>query len=214
MDNVNTDIGALLSSTERAQPYYADMGRCENAVVLPASPLLLVDDEAGTRNRMRVCLTATNFAVTTVHSADEALDAAQETAFSHAVVELRIGGDSGLRLIRKLRAEQKHMRIVVVTGYDSFASVILALRAGAVDYLSKPVDPHELVCALRGEASALPPVPEMPLGLDRVTWEYTQRVFEQCDRCVTRTAQQLGMHRRTLQRILRKRSPQLRGRSH
>jgi two-component system, response regulator RegA len=210
MDDVDMDIGARLSSTEHAQPYYADMGRCENADVLPASPLLLVDDEAGTRNRMRIWLTASNFAVTSVRSADEALDAADESAFSHAVVELRIGRDSGLRLIPKLSALQRHMRIVVVTGYDSFASVILALRAGAVDYLSKPVDPRELVCALRGEASALPLVPEMPLGVDRVAWEHTQRIFEQCDRCVTQTAKQLGMHRRTLQRILLKRSPQLR----
>ena len=102
------------------------------------------------------------------------------------------------------------MRIVVVTSFDSFASVILALRAGAVDYLSKPVNCRELVDALHGDGPALPAVPETPLGLDRIAWEHTQRIFEQCDRNVTRTAKLLGMHRRTLQRILLKRSPRMR----
>ena len=83
----------------------------------------------------------------------------------------------------------------------------MALRAGACDYLAKPVDEDELIDALLGRAPPLPPVPEMPLGLSRVAWEHTQRVLEQCERNVTRTAHQLGMHRRTLQRMLNKRSP-------
>ena len=174
------------------------------------APLLLVDDVASTRTRMQHWLTATGFAVTGVRSAAEALEAAAETPFTHAVVELHLGRDSGLGLIMELRAMWAAMRIVVVTSFDSFASVILALRAGAVDYLSQPVDRRELVEALRGDASALPAIPETLLGLDRVAWEHTQRIFEQCDRNVSRTARLLGLHRRTLQRILLKRSPQMR----
>ena len=136
-----------------------------------------------------------------------ALGAAAETAFAYAVVELRLGRDSGLELIKELREFHPSMRIVVATGFDSFASVALALKAGAVDYLAKPVDEGELVNALLGRTTMLPPVPETPLGLKRVCWEYIQRVFEQCDRNVTRAAQQLSMHRRTLQRILLKRAP-------
>src|SRR4051794_3206171 len=173
--------------------------------------LLLVDDEAYSRSRMQHSLASAAFAVTGVGSAREALEAAAGSRFSHGVVELRLGRSSGLELIAELRALQAAIRIVVVTGYDSFASVILALRAGAIDYLAKPVDGGELVDALLGRASMLPPVPATLLGLDRISWEHTQRVFEQCDRNVTRTAHQLGMHRRTLQRMLIKRSPPSRG---
>ena len=100
----------------------------------------------------------------------------------------------------------------MVTGFDSFASVVVALRAGAIDYLPKPTDPDRVVDALLGRGTTLVPVPDTPLGIDRVCWEYIQRVFEQCGRNVTRTAQQLRMHRRTLQRMLGKRSPCPRGR--
>ena len=188
------------------------LGWARQPSVRKAAPLLLVDDEACARSRMQRWLTATGFAVTGVRSAAEALDAAATMPFTHAVVELRLGRDSGLGLIAELRALRSGLRIVVVTGFDSFASVILALRAGAADYLSKPVDARELVGALRDEQPALPPVPDTLLGLDRISWEHTQRIYEQCGRNVTRTAQQLGLHRRTLQRILLKRSPQPRWR--
>ena len=52
-----------------------------------------------------------------------------------------------------------------------------------------------------------PPVPDQPLALDRITWEYIQRRFQQCGRNVSRTARHLNMHRRTLQRMLSKRAP-------
>ena len=53
----------------------------------------------------------------------------------------------------------------------------------------------------------IPPPPENPMSADRVRWEHIQRVYELCDRNVSETARRLNMHRRTLQRILAKRSP-------
>ena len=105
------------------------LGWARQPSVRKAAPLLLVDDEAAP-SRMQRRLTATGFAVTGVRSAAEALDAAASMPFTHAVVELRLGRDSGLGLIAELRALRSGLRIVVVTGFDSFASVILALRAG------------------------------------------------------------------------------------
>lgn len=99
------------------------------------------------------------------------------------------------------------MRIVVVTDADSFASVVSALDAGADDYLPQPVGEDELVDALLDRAPISPPVPDTPLGLGRTCWEHIMRVYEQYNRNVSHTAQRLGMHRRSLQRLLRKRAP-------
>ena len=67
-----------------------------------------------------------------------------------------------------------------------------------------------VVIAVLDRAPVLPPVPDMPLGLSRTCWEHVMRIYEQCDRNVSHTAQRLGMHRRSLQRILGKRAPPLR----
>jgi two-component system response regulator RegA len=101
----------------------------------------------------------------------------------------------------------------VVTDADSFATVVLALRASADEFVPKPLDEHELIDALFDRASPLPPVPQTPLGLHRICWEHVMRVYEQCDRNTTRAAARLGMHRRSLQRFLAKRAPPSRARS-
>jgi two-component system response regulator RegA len=78
---------------------------------------------------------------------------------------------------------------------------------GAIDYLSKPADATDVTNALLARRTELPPPPENPMSADRVRWEHIQRVYELCDRNVSETARRLNMHRRTLQRILAKRSP-------
>ena len=190
-----------------------ESGSGEALPLAPAArPLLLVDQEVGSRASLRNALAARGFEVTAVAGGRAALAAAAERPFAFAVVEMRLGDGSGLALVEELRRLNEATRIVVVTGFDSFASVVVALRAGAIDYLPKPTDPDRVVDALLGRGTTLVPVPDTPLGIDRVCWEYIQRVFEQCGRNVTRTAQQLRMHRRTLQRMLGKRSPCPRGR--
>jgi two-component system response regulator RegA len=78
---------------------------------------------------------------------------------------------------------------------------------GAVNYLAKPADAGDITSALLTSSGDKPPPPEKPMSADRVRWEHIQRVFELCDRNVSETARKLNMHRRTLQRILAKRSP-------
>jgi two-component system response regulator RegA len=99
------------------------------------------------------------------------------------------------------------VRVVVLTGYDSIASSLIALKAGAVGYLAKPVQPEQIIKALLGQADAGAAPAERPMSADRIRWEHIQRVFEQCNRNVSETARRLNMHRRTLQRILSKRAP-------
>jgi two-component system response regulator RegA len=96
---------------------------------------------------------------------------------------------------------------VVLTGYGAIATAVAAVKIGATDYLSKPADADDVEAALLSRADDKPAPPENPMSADRVRWEHIQRVFELCDRNVSETARRLNMHRRTLQRILAKRSP-------
>ncbi len=112
-----------------------------------------------------------------------------------------------MELVDTLRDMNPGCRIVILTGYDSIASSVLALKAGAVDYLAKPVAAEAVVAALTAGGADADAKHDTPMSADRVRWEHIQRVFEQCNRNVSETARRLAMHRRTLQRILSKRAP-------
>ena len=169
--------------------------------------LLLVDASLGQRAILQRLLAGYGFAVTALPCLRQAAAALTAQPFDHAVLDLRLPDRNGLDLVRTMRARCAHARIVVVTDADSFATVVLALRAGADALLPKPVDERELMDALLDRSPVLPPVPETPLGLHRTCWEHVMRVYEQCGRNMTKAAARLGMHRRSLQRFLSKRAP-------
>ena len=124
-----------------------------------------------------------------------------------AVVDLRLEDGNGLDVVEVLRLKRPNCRVVVLTGYGAIATAVAAVKIGAIDYLSKPADATDVMNALLAKDDNLPPPPENPMSADRVRWEHIQRVYELCDRNVSETARRLNMHRRTLQRILAKRSP-------
>ena len=95
----------------------------------------------------------------------------------------------------------------MLTGYGNIPTAVEAVKAGAIDYIPKPADADDVEKALlaTSESKAIPP--KDPMSADRVKWEHINRVFELCNRNVSETARKLKMHRRTLQRILSKRSP-------
>ena len=94
-----------------------------------------------------------------------------------------------------------------MTGYGNIATAVSAVKLGAFDYLEKPATADDIYDALTREDDEKPLPPENPMSADRVRWEHIQRGYELCDRNVSETARRLNMHRRTLQRILAKRSP-------
>ncbi len=171
--------------------------------------LLLVDDDEVFLRRLARALEKRGFEpVTTASSVAEGLAAVETGAPAHGVIDLRLEDGNGLDVVERLREARPDSRIVVLTGYGAIATAVAAVKMGATDYLSKPADADDVVNALlAGEAEPLPPVSENPMSADRVRWEHIQRVFEQCERNVSETARRLNMHRRTLQRILAKRSP-------
>lgn len=175
---------------------------------LTEKTLLLMDDDAVLCRRLGRALEAYGFSTTTAGSVAEAVEAVRALPPAFAVLDLRLEDGSGLRVVQALRERRPDARIVMLTGYGNIATAVAAVRAGAVDYLAKPADGDDVVRALLGMLTAdAPAPPENPMSADRVRWEHIQRVYELCSRNVSETARRLGMHRRTLQRILAKRAP-------
>lgn len=169
--------------------------------------LLLVDDDEAFVKRLAKAMERRGFDVTTAGSVADGKAAALDQPPAYAVVDLRLEDGNGLDVVEALRERRPDSRIVVLTGYGAIATAVAAVKLGAIDYLSKPADANDVTNALLSRESDLPTPPENPMSADRVRWEHIQRVYEMCDRNVSETARRLSMHRRTLQRILAKRSP-------
>lgn len=169
--------------------------------------LLIVDDDEPFLRRLARAMEKRGFEPECADSvaAGRAIATARPPAY--AVIDLRLEDGNGLDVVEVLREKRPEARIVVLTGYGAIATAVAAVKIGATDYLSKPADANDVTNALLAIGSELPPPPENPMSADRVRWEHIQRVYELCDRNVSETARRLNMHRRTLQRILAKRSP-------
>ena len=177
------------------------------AEIGPDRSLLLVDDDETFVKRLAKAMEKRGFIPETAGSvaAGRAIAIARPPAY--AVVDLRLEDGNGLDVVEVLRERRPDCRIVVLTGYGAIATAVAAVKIGASDYLSKPADANDVTNALLSKNDALPLPPENPMSADRVRWEHIQRVYEMCERNVSETARRLSMHRRTLQRILAKRSP-------
>jgi two-component system response regulator RegA len=174
----------------------------------PGPSILIVDDDEVLRERLARSFASRGYEARTAADYDTALALAREDAPELAVVDLRMPGPSGLELVRELRALDEGTRIVVLTGYGSIATAIDAVRLGATHYLQKPADADEILAAFaRGDG---PPsfAPDFAApSLERVKWEHISRVMNDCAGNVSEAARRLGLHRRTLQRILQKYPP-------
>lgn len=173
----------------------------------PDNTLLIVDDDEPFLKRLARAMEKRGFAVETAESVAGGMAIATARPPAFAVVDLRLEDGNGLDVVERIRERRADSKIVVLTGYGAIATAVAAVKIGATDYLSKPADANDVTAALLATEDALPPPPENPMSADRVRWEHIQRVYELCDRNVSETARRLNMHRRTLQRILAKRSP-------
>ncbi|WP_020398371.1 ActR/PrrA/RegA family redox response regulator transcription factor [Kordiimonas gwangyangensis] len=170
--------------------------------------LLIVEDDKAFRSRLALSMERRGFTVYAAEGVEEGAVLAAHNRPRFAVVDMKLQDGNGLDLVPSLRQMRPDMRIIILTGYGNIASAVAAVKAGAVDFLAKPADPDQIAAALLTPEGQTPPIPENPMSADRVKWEHIQRVYEMCDRNVSETARRLNMHRRTLQRILAKRSPQ------
>lgn len=183
------------------------MSAQEEPEIGPDNSLLIVDDDTAFRTRLGRAMERRGFAPVMAESVAEGLEICRTNPTAYAVVDLRLEDGNGLDVVEALREARPDARIIVLTGYGAIATAVAAVKIGAVDYLSKPADADDVQRALLAGDEEKPAPPENPMSADRVRWEHIQRVFELCDRNVSETARRLNMHRRTLQRILAKRSP-------
>lgn len=170
------------------------------------SDFLLVDDDEAFTQVLKRALDRRGFSCRTAANAEQALRMVKADTFAHAVVDLKIATDSGLRLIPALKQLRPDMAIVMLTGYSSVATAVEAVKLGAVNYLCKPASVDEILAAFTAtDGNPDTALPELRPSIDRLEWEHIQTVLQEHDGNISATARALGMHRRTLQRKLQKR---------
>lgn len=171
---------------------------------------LIADDDENFRVRLGRALEARGWEILLAESSSEALSLALDHAPDLAVVDLRLGSDNGLQLIRQLRPLDATMFILVLTGWGSIATAVEAVQNGANHYLSKPADADQIVAIFNSLPATSPDIDSSSVpSLARVEWEHIQRVLTDCEGNISLAAKQLGLHRRTLQRKLSKYPPRV-----
>ena len=168
--------------------------------------LLIVDDDDTFCQVLSRAFERRGFACHVAHDTEAGANLAKRVTPSHAILDLRMPGQSGLELIPSLLDINRDIRIVVLTGYASITTAVEAIKLGATHYLTKPTDADQIMNAFdEEEGRPQADVRDKPMSLDRLEWEHIQKVLGDCDGNVSAAARQLGMHRRTLQRKLAKR---------
>jgi two-component system response regulator RegA len=167
--------------------------------------LLLVDDDKVFCKVLKAALERRDYEVLAAHTLEKGLQLAEQYMPEYAVIDLRIGHDSGLELVKKLISLDTNTACVMLTGFASIATAVEAIKLGAVHYLTKPTNADEIVTALnRSEGDASVVINKKPPSAKRLEWEHLQKVLMQYDGNISAAARALNMHRRTLQRKLEK----------
>ncbi|HIA08613.1 MAG TPA: response regulator transcription factor [Chromatiaceae bacterium] len=168
--------------------------------------LLLVDDDELFCRVLSGALSSRGLDVHVAYNITDALEVTREHEPEYAIVDLCIGSESGLSMVKQLVEIDANTRIVILTGYASIATAVEGIKLGAVHYLTKPTDADEVVAALHyDEGNSEIPIATRPVSVKRLEWEHLQKILLECDGNISAAARALNMHRRTLQRKLQKR---------
>ena len=181
--------------------------KLENLSNFDNKSLLIVDDDNPFRERLARAMEKKGFEVIQAESVKRGIDTVKAKKLGFAVVDLRLGDGNGLEVVKKIQESNSLSRIIMLTGYGNIPTAVAPIKEGAIDNLAKPADADDVEKALLANPFKKAAPPENPMSADRIKWEHIHRVFELCNRNVSETARRLKMHRRTLQRILSKRSP-------
>ncbi len=167
--------------------------------------LLLVDDDETFCLVLKSALEKRDYEVLVANDVQTGIALAEQQEPEYAVIDLRIGHESGLELVKKLITLDGNTQIVMLTGFASIATAVEAIKLGAIHYLTKPANADEILTALhKNEGDSSVTISENPLSIKRLEWEHLQNVLMQHDGNISAAARALNMHRRTLQRKLEK----------
>jgi two-component system, response regulator RegA len=176
-----------------------------------ANSIMLVDDSLVLRDRLVEAFQERGLKVSVAGSCEEAVQVFRSKPTDLAVIDLRMPGRNGLTLIPDLKRINPEVKIVILSGFGSIATAIDAIRLGATNFIPKPADADDILMAFaRGDSSV--ELQEEPMGipvptLAQAEWEHIHRVLADCSNNISEAARRLGIHRRSLQRKLRKRAP-------
>lgn len=167
--------------------------------------ILIVDDDEIFCEVLAAALETRNYTTQVAYDLQQTQKVIQQWQPDYAVVDLRIGNDSGLKVCQLLLEKHADIRIVILTGFASIATAVEAIKLGVIQYLTKPTDVDSILKALLQDgADADIDIPNTPLPVKRLEWEHLQKVLVENNGNITQAAKKLNMHRRTLQRKLQK----------
>jgi len=147
---------------------------------VPLPPVLVVDDEKNMRLSLQTVLNEEDYAARAVESAEEALDLLAHEEFFMVITDARLGGMSGYDFLARTRNQWPDLPVLMITAYATPKLAVEAIKAGAIDYVSKPFAPEELLhavarCAERHrllrENAALRSLAGETVTLDRIVGE-------------------------------------------
>jgi two-component system response regulator RegA len=175
---------------------------------VPKTPhaLLVVDDDDLYRESLVRAFSRRNIETVGAPSMDSAVAALSTISPEAAIVDLRLGNESGLDVVKKLLELKPELRVVVLTAYGTITTALEAIKLGAVNYLTKPIDAERILEAFAGGFPSHQQLTAIP-SPEQVEWDYINRTVQDHDGNVTRAAQALGLHRRSLQRKLKNPPP-------
>jgi len=163
--------------------------------------VLVVDDDRVLLNALERDLAARGLIVFAAENAERAIEIARERKPECALVDLLIGDESGLDLLRELKSAVPDLLVLLLSVHGAVQNVVDSFHGGAVDFLQKPVGGLQLMQALeRAVARSRAPSPT----LARAEFEHITRVLHECNGNISEAARRLGIHRRSLQRKLRR----------
>ena len=166
--------------------------------------MLIVEDDDVLRDRLEKAMLKRGFDVRTAQSVGEGLAAIKQDVPAFAIVDLRLLDGSGLDVIELLEKRDPEARAIILTGYGDIPTAVAAARIGAVDYIAKPATADEIVDVLLAPKDQSPPAPANPMSPEEARIEHIEHVFHEAGDNVSQAARLLNMHRRTLQRILKR----------
>lgn len=168
--------------------------------------ILLVDDDEVFLQVLQRAFNKRDYQVHTASNIGQAKALYQQYPFDQAVVDLKLGSESGLQLIQAMAEHNPDTIIVMLTGYSSISTAVEAIKLGALNYLCKPADANDIIAAFgQKDGNSSTTINPQPPSVDRLEWEHIQKILGEYEGNISATARALGMHRRTLQRKLQKR---------